>query len=58
MKHGTAVVSMVDCSSNMLTNERLTTSVGIDETPAMSISKPYMDIAMTRKPGNKVNTYR
>jgi hypothetical protein len=49
---------MVDCSSNMLTNERLTTSVGIDETPAMSISKPYMDIAMTRKPGNKVNTYR
>jgi hypothetical protein len=32
--------------------------MGIDEIPVMSISKPYMDTAMTRKPGIKVNTYR
>ena len=52
------VVPIVACSSNMLTSRRLTTSVGIDATPAMPISKPYMDIAMTRKPGNKVTTFR
>ena len=32
--------------------------MGIDGMPAMSIFKPYMDTAMTRKPGTKVNTYR
>jgi hypothetical protein len=48
----------VDCSSNLLTSWRLTTSVGTDETPARSISKPSMDIAMTRKAGNKVTTFR
>ena len=42
----------------MLTSLRSTISMGIDETPAMAISKPYMDIAMTRKPGNMVNTSR
>jgi hypothetical protein len=42
----------------MLTNWRLTISMGIDAIPAMPISKPYMDTAMTRKPGIKVNTYR
>ena len=48
----------VDCSSNLLTSWRSTTSVGTDETPALSISKPYMDPAMTRKPGNKETTFR
>ena len=42
----------------MLTSLRLTISVGIDETPATSISKPYMDIAMTRKAGHKVTIFR
>ena len=51
-------VPIVDCSSNMLTNLRLIISMGIDEIPAMPIFKPYMDTAMTRKPGIKVNTYR
>ena len=48
----------VDCSSNMLTSWRLTISMGIDAIPDTSIFKPYMDTAMTRKPGTKVNTYR
>ena len=51
-------VPIVDCSSNMLTNWRLIISMGIDAMPVMSIFKPYMDTAMTRKPGIKVNTYR
>jgi hypothetical protein len=42
----------------MLTSWRSTTSVGIDEIPALSISKPYMGIATMRKPGDKVNTSR
>jgi hypothetical protein len=42
----------------MRTSERSTRSVGIDETPAMSISKPYMDMAMTRKAGNTVTIFR
>ena len=42
----------------MLTNWRLIISMGIDAMPVMSIFKPYMDTAMTRKPGIKVNTYR
>ena len=53
-----AVSTAVDCSSNMLTNLRLIISMGIDEIPAMPIFKPYMDTAMTRKPGIKVNTFR
>ena len=32
-------------------------SMGIDAMSVMSIFKPYMDTAMTRKPGIKVNTY-
>jgi hypothetical protein len=32
--------------------------MGIDEMPGISISKPYMDIAMMRKPGAKGNTSR
>ena len=48
----------VDCSSNMLTNWKLIISMGIDEILVMSIFKSYMDTAMTRKPGTKVNTYR
>jgi hypothetical protein len=32
--------------------------MGIDVTPAMSISKLYMGIAMTRKAGNKVTIFR
>jgi hypothetical protein len=51
-------VPIVDCSSNMLTNWRLIISMGIDAMSVMSIFKPYMDTAMTRKPGIKVNTYR
>jgi hypothetical protein len=39
----------------MLTNWRLIISMGIDAIPAISISKPYLDIVMTRKPGIKVN---
>jgi hypothetical protein len=49
---------MVDCSSNRLTSLRLTISMEIDEIPAMPISKLYMDIVMTRKPGAKVHTSR
>jgi hypothetical protein len=49
---------MVDCSSNMTTNWRLTISVDIDEIPAIAISKPYMDTAMMRKLGNMVSTSR
>jgi hypothetical protein len=52
------VVRTVDCTSNMVTSWRLTTSMGIDEMPAIPISKSYMDTGMTRKPGPKVNTYR
>jgi hypothetical protein len=48
----------VDCSSNLLTSWRSTTAVGIDETPARTISKLYMGIAMTRKAGNKVTIFR
>ena len=48
----------VDCASNLLTSWRLTTSVGTDETPARSISKPSMDIVMTRKAGHKESTFR
>ena len=48
----------VDCSSTMLTSLRSTISMGIDVTPAMSISKLYMGIAMTRKAGNKVTIFR
>jgi hypothetical protein len=51
-------VLFVDCTSNMLTNWRLIISMGIDGILAMPISKPYMDIAMTRKPGTTVNTSR
>ena len=51
-------VPIVDCSSNMRTNLRLTISMGSDEIPAIAISKPYMDTAMTRKPGTKVSTSR
>jgi hypothetical protein len=51
-------VPMVDCSSNMLTSLRVIISMGIDEMPAMLISKPYMDTAMTRKPGITVHTSR
>jgi hypothetical protein len=32
--------------------------VGIDGTSALSISKPYMGIAMTRKAGNKGTIFR
>jgi hypothetical protein len=32
--------------------------MGIDAMSVMSIFKPYMDTAMTRKPGTRVNTYR
>ena len=32
--------------------------MGIDVTPAMSISKLYMGIATTRKAGNKVTIFR
>jgi hypothetical protein len=49
---------MVDGSSNMLTSLRVIISMGIDEMPAMLISKPYMDTAMTRKPGITVHTSR
>ena len=42
----------------MLTNLRSTISMGIDVILDMPISKPYMDTAMTRKPGIKVNTFR
>jgi len=42
----------------MMTNLRLTTSAGIDGTPALAISKSYMDIAMMRKPGNMVSISR
>jgi hypothetical protein len=49
---------MVDCSSNRLTSLRLTISMEIDEMPALPISKLYMDIVMTRKPGAKVHTSR
>src|SRR5215831_19223034 len=51
-------VPSVDGSSNMPTSWRLTTGVGIDETPARPISKPDMDMAMTRKPGNRAQTSR
>ena len=51
-------VPIVDCTSNMLTSWKLIISMGIDATPAMPISKPYMDIAMIRKPGTKVNISR
>ena len=42
----------------MLTSLRLIIAMGIDEMPALPSSKPYMDTAMTRKPGIKVTTYR
>jgi hypothetical protein len=42
----------------MLANLRLTISMGIDAIPAMTISKRYMDIVMTRKPGIKMCTFR
>ena len=42
----------------MLTSLRSTISMGIDATLAPSISKLYMGIAMTRKAGNKVTTFR
>jgi hypothetical protein len=32
--------------------------MGTDETPARSISKPSIDIAMTRKAGHKESTFR
>src|SRR5262245_11041396 len=48
----------VACSSNLLTSWRSTTAVGIDETPTLTISKLYMGIAMTRKAGNTVTTFR
>ena len=51
-------VPTVGCSSNMTTSWRLTISVGIDEIPAIAISKPYMNTAMMRKPGNMVSTSR
>ena len=44
----------MDGSSTRLTSWRSTIAVGIDETPAPSISKPDLGIAMTRKAGNKV----
>src|SRR5262245_30225640 len=49
---------IVDCSSNLLTSWRSTTVVEIDETPARTISKLYMGIAMTRKAGHTGTTFR
>jgi len=37
---------------------RSTISMGINVTPATSISKLYMGIAMTRKAGNTVTIFR
>jgi hypothetical protein len=51
-------VPTAGCSSNMMTSWRLTTSAGIDETPAITISKSYMDTAMMRRPGNMGSTSR
>jgi hypothetical protein len=51
-------VPIMSCSSNMMTSLRLTISVGIDEIPAIAISKLYMDTAMMRKLGNMVSTSR
>jgi hypothetical protein len=51
-------VPMVGCSSNMMTSWRLTTSAGINGTPALTISKPDMDTAMMRRPGHMVSTSR
>ena len=48
----------MDCASTMLTSLRATISMGIDATPATAISKLSMGIAMTRKAGNKVITFR
>jgi hypothetical protein len=48
----------VDGSATLRTSWRLTTAVGIDETPALAISKLYMHIALTRKAGNKESTFR
>ena len=42
----------------MLTSVRSTIAMGIDVTPALSISKRYMGIAMTRKAGNKGTIFR
>jgi hypothetical protein len=48
----------VDCSSTLRTSWRSTTSVGIDETPALATSKLYTGIAMTRKAGHTGTTCR
>ena len=48
----------MDGSSTLRTSWRSTIAVGIDATPALSISTPSMGTAMTRKAGNKVTIFR